>query len=233
MGYEAVERVMLDVMRTLTETEKARASVPRLAAKILIVAFGLFIASTGVVLYMKSGLGVDAFSVFCSGVAKVLHISFGLALQISLLAIVAFIAFIDRTMLGIGTIMHATLMGLFIDLISSSRLIPVSIAPLRSCIYVASGVVLVGTGLAIYIKASLGYGAIDALMLILHKRLHKEIGSIKILMDISLASIGFLIGGSLGITTLASVIFTGPVIQFVLHMLDGFFPKHGVEVKNR
>lgn len=211
---------MLNVMRTLTGT-----------AKILVVTFGLFIASAGVALYMKSGLGVDAFSVFCGGVAKVLHISFGLSLQISLLAIVAFIAFIDRTMLGIGTIMHATLMGLFIDLISSSKLIPASLTPLRSCIYVASGVVLVGTGLAIYIKASLGYGAIDALMLILHKKLHKEIRSIKILMDLGLASIGFLIGGSLGITTLASVIFTGPVIQFVLRILDTLSRKHEPEVK--
>lgn len=223
---------MLDVMRTLTKMGKIRASVPRLAAKILIVASGLFIASTGVALYMKSGLGVDAFSVFCSGVAKVLHISFGLALQISLLAIVAFIAFIDRTMLGIGTIMHATLMGLFIDLIASSKLIPASLTPLRSCIYVASGIALVGTGLAIYIKTSLGYGAIDALMLILHKRLHREIRSIKILMDMGLASIGFLLGGSLGITTLASVIFTGPVIQFVLRFLDGLSIGHGTGVKN-
>jgi len=202
-----------------------------LAAKILVVALGLFIASAGVALYMKSGLGVDAFSVFCGGVAKVLHISFGLSLQISLLAIVAFIACIDRTMLGIGTIMHATLMGLFIDLLSSSKLIPASLSPLRSCIYVASGVVFVGTGLAIYIKASLGYGAIDALMLILHKRLRKKIRSIKILMDLGLASIGFLLGGSLGVTTLASVIFTGPVIQVVLRILDRLSPKHDPEVK--
>lgn len=204
----------------------ATRSIATLALKILIVTLGLLIASTGIVLYMRSGLGVDAFSVFCGGMAHVLGISFGASLQLCLIALVVVIAFMDRSMLGIGTVMHAVLMGFFIDILSGSGLIPASATPVEALAFVVCGVLLTGTGLAVYIKAGLGYGAIDALMFILHAKLRREIRWIKIGLDFVLAATGFLLGGSFGITTIVGVLFTGPVIQFFLRILDALFPPY-------
>jgi uncharacterized membrane protein YczE len=185
-----------------------------------IVVLGLLIASTGVSFYLKSGLGVDAFSVFCGGLAKLLHISFGLALQISSFFLIAIIAVIDRSLLGIGTVMHALLMGVFIDVITRLGLIQSSGAPLQSIFYVGIGVLLVGFGLAIYIKAGIGSGALDATMFLLHKKSRIELRWIKIGLDFFLACFGYLLGGALGITTLVTVLLTGPIIQRSMWMIE-------------
>lgn len=200
-------------------------SLVSLAIRILVVVFGLATASAGIALYMKSGLGMDAFSVFCGGLAKVLHLSFGRSLQICLLMLIAVIAAVDRRLLGIGTLMHAFLMGIFIDTYNKLRLIPAPSTQLGALSYVAIGVVLVGAGLAIYIKAGLGSGAYDALMLLIHTRLHGEIRWIKTGLDFVLAVAGFALGGPLGIATLASILFTGPVIQLSMKAIDSISPK--------
>jgi uncharacterized membrane protein YczE len=70
-------------------------------------------------------------------------------------------------------------------------------------------------------------------MLILHARLRREIRWIKISMDVILASTGFLLGGSLGIATFASVIFTGPVIQLALRALDAVSRKPAKAAESR
>ncbi len=207
---------------------RKRYSLGSFAIRILVVVFGLATASAGIALYMKSGLGMDAFSVFCGGLAKVFHLSFGRSLQICLLMLVAIIAAVDRRLLGIGTLMHAFLMGIFIDTYNKFRLIPVPPTQLGALSYVAIGVVLVGAGLAIYIKAGLGSGAYDALMLFIHTRLHGEIRWIKTGLDFILAVTGFALGGPLGIATLVSVLFTGPVIQLSMKAIDAI----SIKMKN-
>ena len=173
---------------------------------------------------MKSGLGVDAFSVFCGGLSRLLHISFGLALQISCVFLIAVILLVDRRLLGIGTVMHALLMGIFIDAITRLGLIQSSTTPLQSIFYVGIGVLLVGFGLAVYIKAGLGSGALDATMFLLHKKLRIELRWIKIGLDFFLACLGYLLGGALGITTLITVLLTGPIIQRSMWLIDSVFP---------
>jgi hypothetical protein len=124
--------------------------------------------------------------------------------------------------------MHAFLMGIFIDTYNKFRLIPVPPTQLGALSYVAIGVVLVGAGLAIYIKAGLGSGAYDALMLFIHTRLHGEIRWIKTGLDFILAVTGFALGGPLGIATLVSVLFTGPVIQLSMKAIDAI----SIKMKN-
>lgn len=188
--------------------------------KIITIALGLLIASAGVSFYMKSGLGVDAFSVFCGGLSLLLHISFGLSLQISSFFLIALIAIIDRSLLGIGTVMHALLMGVFIDAIARFEWIQASTNLPRSISYVGIGVLLVGFGLAVYIKVGLGSGALDATMFLLHKKLRIPLKWVKIGMDFTLALVGFLLGGALGVTTVVTVLLTGPIIQRSMGMID-------------
>lgn len=183
--------------------------------RLLIIVIGLFLLSIGVTCYLKVELGSDAFTVFYDGVSRVLGISVGRALQVSLLLLLIIVAFIDRTRLGIGTLMHATLTGFFIDIIMSWNILIPQNYILRFAILLI-GVFLVGSGLAMYIKAGLGVGAVDALMIILHNRLKKDIKWIRIILDASLATLGFVMGGKVGIGTAFGVILTGPVIEHML-----------------
>ncbi len=193
-------------------------------AKALIVTFGLMVASMGVVFYLKAGLGVDAFTVFYGGVSRTFHLSIGAALQICLFFLIVVIFFVDRTQLGAGTLMHAFLMGFFIDGILGSNFIPGATSTSGAVIFLIAAIALVGVGLGIYIKGGLGVGAIDATMLILHGRIRKDIKWIRIGIDFLLASFGFLLGGTLGVGTIAGILLTGPTIEITLRTLDSVFP---------
>ena len=214
-------------MENLSRSRPLRFPVASILLRVIIIALGLMIASTGVSFYMKSGLGVDAFSVFCGGLSRLLHVTFGLSLQISSFFLIAIIAIIDRSLLGIGTVMHALLMGVFIDAIARFGWIQVSTDPLRSILYVGVGVLLVGFGLAVYIKAGLGSGALDATMFLLHKKLRIHLKWVKIGMDFTLALVGFLLGGALGVTTVVTVLLTGPIIQRSMRLIDSAFNPAG------
>ncbi len=198
------------------------------ALRVPVVVLGLMIVSTGVVLYLKAGLGVDAFTVFYTGVARTLRISIGTALQASLGTLVLVIAFIDRRTLGVGTLMHAVLVGFFIDLILKWNVLPEASGTAGAVMALAGAVVLVGVGLGVYIKGGLGVGAIDAAMLIMHGRIRKDITWVRVGIDFVLAACGFALGGALGIGTAAGILFTGPVIELTLRALDAIFPKSAV-----
>ena len=184
--------------------------------KMLLILIGLIIVALGVRMYLRSGLGLDAFSVFYQGVSKVIHVTLGRALQICLLVLILAAFIIDRKVLGIGTIMHALLLGVFVDLLSIPLPSPHNVFAASG--YLAVGVLLEGIGMGIYISAGLGVGAVDAFMLILYKRIKKNLKWARICVDCILAVIGFFLGGSLGVGTVAGVICTGPIIEFTLRL---------------
>ena len=195
-----------------------------LFGKIVIVAAGLFLVALGVIFFLKAGLGVDSFTIFYEGVALTLSISTGRALQLSLIVLVIIIFFIDRSRLGIGTLMHAFLTGIYIDLLLSVN-VPGPSGLLGSSLLLVLAVITVGSGLALYIFGGLGVGAVDALMLILHKKTGKDIKWVRIGLDSSLVLLGYLLGGPFGIGTFIAMLLTGPVIEAVLKLLNICFKR--------
>lgn len=203
-------------------------SIGSLVARMLVVVLGLMILAVGVVLYLKAGLGTDSFTVFYTGVSKTFRISIGTAMQASLVALIVIVAFIDTRKLGIGTLMHGILVGFFIDLILKYFAIPPVSGTAASAAVLAGGIFSVGVGLGVYIKAGLGVGALDAAMLILHQKAQKDIKWVRIGIDFFLAASGFALGGTLGIGTVFGILFTGPVIELTLRVLDTIFPRSAV-----
>ncbi|HYE82139.1 MAG TPA: hypothetical protein VEG39_08225 [Clostridia bacterium] len=186
--------------------------------KIPLVIVGLVIMSLGIVLYLKSGLGANPLTVFTEGTSKVLGISVGRASQFIMFSLIIIVFFVDRKRLGLGTIIHAILVGFLMDVFMEwNWLNPESM--ISAYIILGLGVFLFGVGLALYVCAGLGEGPIDALMIILHLRLKKDIKWVRIVMDLCLIIIGFLLGGHVGIGTIIGVVFTGPIIENTLKLI--------------
>ena len=191
----------------------------RILMKLLEVLIGLAVLAFGIVLYIRSGLGSDAFTVFYAGLAKAARISTGTSMQLCLVSLLALVFFLDRKLLGIGTVLHAVLVGFFIDRILLWPIAEPS-HPFAAALMLFLAIFSVGSGLALYIHAGLGAGAIDALMLIIRYRTNWKIKSAKIALDAVLAILGFFMGGKLGIGTIGGMLLTGPVIQLMLRFYD-------------
>ena len=166
----------------------------------LVLFSGLFIIASGIVFTINAHLGVNPWDVLHIGIANQTGISIGRVMQgVGLLLIV--VSYFLKVKLYIGTILNMIFLGLFVDLIIGWGYVPQSeLLWLRILLYLA-GVLIFGFGVAIYISANLGAGPRDSLMLALTKASRFRVGTIRTFMEITVALIGFLLSGPLGIGT--------------------------------
>jgi uncharacterized membrane protein YczE len=73
--------------------------------------------------------------------------------------------------------------------------------------------VFFGVGSAFYIGASLGAGPRDSLMLVGSHRTGIRIGATRAMLEISVLLVGFLLGGTVGVGTLAFAALIGPTVE--------------------
>ncbi|HEX6425398.1 MAG TPA: hypothetical protein VFZ79_18065, partial [Acidimicrobiales bacterium] len=118
---------------------------------------------------------------------------------------------------GLGTVLNVVLIGTTIDLALLVLDTPGSAAARGA--YLAIGVALWGPGSGLYIGASLGPGPRDGLMTGLAAR---GVGSIRLVrtgIELTALAAGWLLGGSVGLGTLAFALTIGPNVQFFLPRL--------------
>ncbi|WP_181348476.1 YitT family protein [Thalassobacillus sp. CUG 92003] len=77
----------------------------------------------------------------------------------------------------------------------------------------AAGVILVGLGVAIYILPQLPRAPVDQLFLAVSHRFNLSLRMGQTLIGIMMGTFAFLIGGPIGLGTIAPIIFLGPCIQ--------------------
>jgi len=76
-----------------------------------------------------------------------------------------------------------------------------------------AGVLLVGLGSGLYIRAKLGAGPRDVLMLGLHRITGVRVAVTRATLEITVAIAGFLLGGTVGIGTLVFALGVGPAVE--------------------
>ena len=84
-----------------------------------------------------------------------------------------------------------------------------------------AGAIVGGMGTALYVKAQIGAGPRDSLMVALSRRFHRDVGPVRIAMDGLAVFFGWLMGAPIGIGTLVFVLTLGPIMSFwfrVLHV---------------
>jgi uncharacterized membrane protein YczE len=191
-----------------------------LLARMTGVALGLMPFALGIVLTLRAGLGLGPWLVLSDGLTRVLPLSFGLAtILVGLLVVVVAAALGIRP--ALGTLMNMTLVGLYADAILATGLLPdlgaagwdARLVGLRIT-FLAVGIALTGLGTALYLKAGLGAGPRDGLMLGLSRRLRRPIAPVRTGIEVTVLALGVLLGGSAGIGTLVYALGIGPAVAF-------------------
>ena len=99
-------------------------------------------------------------------------------------------------------------------------LIPTPETYIMKLLMAAVGVMVVGVGSGIYLIANLGPGPRDGLMTGLQKKTNLPIASVRAFIEISVASVGWYLGGTIGVGTLMFAFGIGPCIAFSLYIID-------------
>jgi uncharacterized protein len=186
---------------------------------VLVVGLALFAA--GIVLLLESGLGLSPWDVLNQGISEHTPLSFGTANVVVALCVLV-VARALGARIGVGTVANAVLIGVFVDVLldleTVSRLSSQGLAA-RVAMMVA-GILVIGAGSGLYIGAGMGAGPRDSLMLVLAQRTRTRVGVVRAGLEISVIVAGFVLGGTVGIGTVAFAFGIGPSVELSFWLLE-------------
>lgn len=201
---------------------------------ILTLCIGFTISGVGCSLYVYCNLGSDAFNVLTQGVACVTNMQVGNAFYLTQVLLLTFIFLVRRHYIGIGTLLGTFIIGAVMNvwgLLLAPMLQTAGLA-VRLC-FLATAPVFIGFGIAFARRSGLGLVPNDIMPLIFHERAkHLQFRTVRICNDAVIVLCGFLLGGTVGIGTILSVVMTGPCIQLATSVLNRCFDKRAAPARN-
>lgn len=202
----------------MTELAASRLRGPRViwTRRIGQLLIGLFLYGIAIALMVRAGIGVSPWDVLTQGVSKQTGLPFGLVTN--LIGVAVLLLWIPiRQRPGVGTVLNVLLIGPSAQL--GLWLIPQQTSPVIQGLVYTGGLVLLAIATGLYIGARLGPGPRDGLMTGLHKRTGWKIWIVRTAIEVTVLTIGWLLGGQVGIGTVAFALLIGPMVNFTLPWL--------------
>jgi uncharacterized protein len=181
---------------------------------------GLWLFAAGVVMGLRSRLGVGPWDVLHDGIRHVTPLSFGTAT-----IVVGVVLLVAGTLAGVrpgpATLVNMVVIGLFSDAMLATgvgadwgdRGLPLRLA------VVVGGVALVALGSALYIGAGLGSGPRDSVMLAVAARTGLRVGAVRAIIETTVLVAGVLLGGAAGVGTILFAFGIGPAVEVAFRLL--------------
>tara|TARA_B100001057_G_scaffold322700_1_gene322951 strand:- start:73 stop:720 length:648 start_codon:yes stop_codon:yes gene_type:complete len=182
--------------------------------------FGLTLFGLGEGLLIVSFTGASPWSVLAQGISSNVNLSIGtITLLISIVVLILWIPLGQKP--GMGTIFNALIIALMIDL--CTRFVPTPSNYIYQLFLAIVAVLMVGIGGGIYLASNLGAGPRDGLMIGLQKVTNLPIAAVRAILEISVVSIGWYLGGIVGVGTLLFAFGIGPCVALALYLVDKIF----------
>lgn len=177
---------------------------------------GLSLFAIGETLLITANQGVSPYTVLAQGITVQTNLSIGVSTFI-ISIIVLFFWYPLKQKPGLGTILNIILISIIIDL--SIPVLPYPKTFFYQIVQTIIGVLVVGLGSAFYLTTNLGPGPRDGLMTGLQKLTNKPIALIRTLLEVSVAIVGFYLGGVIGIGTLLFAFGIGPTVSLGIYFV--------------
>ena len=207
------------VPKTYWSSKKIFNFKPKLQT-LFFLCFGLSLFGLGEGLLIVSFTGASPWSVLAQGASLNLDFTIGtITLFISAGVLLLWIPLKQKP--GIGTVFNALIVALMIDV--CINFVPTPQNYILQILLAILAVLTVGLGGAIYLVANLGPGPRDGLMIGLQKKTNLSIAVVRAFLEISVVSLGWYLGGTVGIGTLLFAFGIGPAVALGLFLVDKTF----------
>mgnify|MGYP006099653821 CR=1 FL=1 len=181
---------------------------------------GLTLFGLGEGLLIVSASGASPWSVLAQGISLKIDFSIGvITLFISFGVLLFWIPLNQK--LGIGTILNALIIALMIDI--CIKYVPTPENYISQLILATVAVLTVGLGGGIYLVANLGPGPRDGLMVGLQKKTNLPIAGVRAFLEITVVTVGWYLGGTVGVGTLLFAFGIGPTVALGLFIVGKTF----------
>ena len=191
-------------------------SAQTIARRVVQLFVGLFLYGFAIAMMIRAALGISPWDVLSQGI--VLHTGLNYAVVTNVVGALVLLLWIPiRQKPGLGTVANVLLIGPSIEvglwmLPETSDLVP-------RILLLVGGLVLLAVATGLYIGARFGPGPRDGLMTGIHRRTGWPIWAVRTSIEVTVLSIGWLLGGNVGFGTLAFALLIGPMVNVTLPLL--------------
>lgn len=177
---------------------------------------GLFLYGFGIALMVRGAIGVAPWDVLSQGIALQTGLPFGLVTNI-VGGVVLLLWIPIRQRPGIGTVLNVLLVGPSAQV--GLWVIPEVDDLFSRVVLFAGGLAMVALATGLYIGARFGPGPRDGLMTGIHRKYGWKIWIVRTGLEVTVLTIGWLLGGNVGIGTLAFALLIGPMVGITMPLL--------------
>ena len=185
---------------------------------------GLTCFGFGIALMVQAGLGLGPWESLNQGIAMHVGLPIGtVSILLGLPILMLWLPLDER--LGIGTLFNVVCIGTVTNL--SLMFLPSGSTLVLQLSEMALGIIIIGMGSGLYLSSHLGAGPRDGLMMGLHRRTGWSVRATRTLIELSVLAIAWLLGGTIGIGTVAFAFGIGPVVQVIFRILGTTMKRDG------
>ncbi|MER3390561.1 MAG: hypothetical protein RJQ01_11070 [Microcella sp.] len=178
--------------------------------------FGLFLYGIALALMIEAAVGLDPWTVFAQGAD--LQTGWGIGLVTVLIGALVLLLWIPlRQKPGIGTVLNVLLVGPALEVGLWAFDAPEELWA-RILIF-GGGLALLAIATGLYVGAGFGPGPRDGLMTGAHARFGFPIWAVRGTIELTVLTIGWLLGGNVGLGTVAFALLIGPMVHVTLPRL--------------
>jgi uncharacterized membrane protein YczE len=184
----------------------------------IIIQIGFALFGLSIALMIRSNVGTTPWAVLEVALSQLANIRPG-RMSIIVGMIVLLGSLILREKIGWGTLTNIMFIGLWEDMFLSyipsveDRLI------IQGAMLIAA-ILIMGFASAIYIGVDAGAGPRDSLMLAFHRTTGISIRLGRAIIEIAVVTVGWLLGGPLGLGTVIFAVLIGPAVQWAFKLLS-------------
>ena len=186
--------------------------------RILRLFFGLWLFGLGIVLTVKSDLGTAPWDVLHLGLTNYLPLTMGQVSQMTGIIVISF-SWVLGIKPGWGSLANMYFIGLFIDIIMAGNWISVPDNWVGQLAMLFAGTWLIGWASYFYLSAAFGAGPRDSFMVGAIRKTGWPVWKVRTILEATVAALGYLLGGPIGIGTLLVVFTLGPSIQWAFNIM--------------
>ena len=192
-------------------------------SRFLRLVVGLFIYGVGVGMTVDAQLGLAPWDVLAQGISRQTSLSFGYAtVLVSLLVLLSWIPL--KVKPGLGSIMNAIMVGLVADL--TLIFLPTPDSYWLKLLLFFGGMVVISFATGLYISCGMGKGPRDGLNVGVARRFKLPFWQARSIVEITVVTIGFLLGGQVREGTLIFALGIGYLNQIGMRLF-GLADKSG------
>lgn len=179
--------------------------------KTLTVIIGSIISAYGITLAIGAGFGGATLAILWQGLTNVTGMTIGTSSLVVAVAMIIFAFFYDRKQINVGTILYQFIYSFFVDVFTKIQ--HYTEIKAVNFILMLVGIVIFSFGTGLYSAADFGRGSYEAVTFSLAEKNKWKVKTVRMILDVLMVVAGVLLGGKIGICTIATVLLSGPIIQ--------------------